>query len=826
MRRALLLTATILGASAALAQNVSPYRILPGINGVPSIAPHITATPVPVGSYAPYTAQPSTLPGLLYQLDAAMPTGTAPAVSGTPGIQVDASNNVLAASLPDGTVLLHGYGESLLVLDGWSTGRPVLRGTAAQPNSAYDSLLVPVSVAKRTVQSSQSNDFWFVVKQISPGSNELFRTLLGSSGVKVFGAPGATDCALQVQSNLGSANGVEPSSALTACGQRQVIEIISDDSTGTITLLRNGTVTLTTSAGQINAFTPDSSEILNHCLWDAAYIEDALGYPSIAQRQAELKRQAALYPLDGTVSPITFGVTTAKPPVAVDLQGDFLTTVNVPTAGGNGVPFPLNSNIAVGDGLAMESGATQQFGAIFGTATPNANITTTQQVYNTFYTTTMEGNLDQAIGGPMDTGQSNNSTFFTVLRTCPPTSPNNLHVVGTDGLHLRAACSASHTNCGPGNIYGAGIILSQLPIRPGMTIKLRRRSPKGDLSWVPAWLFSINQGIPPTGNTSLYSDAAKAAMHNCGQTSYLPYGACEEIDIDDGFSRAPGTVTGYQVNHGYPNIYGGIWERGKFPHQTYGANGSGYVAHLNAGPDYEELPFDQSAAFHDMVFDWRPDGSMNVFEDGKLIISGYLDYTKSVSYQDASNGNALAYVGMQLMIMNQAVPGFAPNHTSAVDNDGLGVDGWAAVYQEIGIWKGNVANAQTFLAGSTNAYAGNTGDPTFNGITWTIGGGVVFSDGGLAASQVTRNDGTPETSSLVLVGLSTSSTTAPSCKGGTDAPATCFGATSYYNNGAGAWINSRKGPDVIPALASGTYYYWVQTPDGVNHLASSTPYVK
>ena len=84
----------------------------------------------------------------------------------------------------------------------------------------------------------------------------------------------------------------------------------------------------------------------------------------------------------------------------------------------------------------------------------------------------------------------------------------------------------------------------------------------------------------------------------------------------------------------------------------------------------------------------------------------------------------------------------------------------------------------------------------------------------------------PEANSLVLIGLSTSSTSPPNCSGPEEGAWTCFGTTKYYNNGAGGWINFRNPNPTIPALPAGTYYIWVQTPDGVNRLGSTTPYTK
>lgn len=768
-----------------------------------------------------YVAQTSALPNVLYQLDAAMSASPAAPVAGTPHMQVEAGTNyVLSVSLPDGTIMQHGYGAALFVADGWSSGRPVIRDTAAQFNSGYDALIVPNGVAGRVVQSGQSSDRWFVIKQTAHSTTELFRTLIGSNGIKVFGAPGATDCALHIEVNLGSAAGTEPSGPLTACGQKQIIEVVSDQSTGTVSIIRNGTLTLTTTGGQVSGWVPDNAELLNSCNCDLAWHEQTLGIGTLAQRQQELTRLTSVYSVSG-VSALTFAPA-AQAPVAVDLQSDFLTSVNIPKAGGNGIPLPLSASITLPTGLSFEPGATQVFGAIFGTGA-NANIKTTQDVYDTFFTTVMEGNLDQAIGSPMDTGQGGNNVFNTVLRTYPPSSPNNQHVVAPDGLHLRAACSANRTNCGPGAIYGAGVVLSQVPIRPGMTVKMRRKTPKGDHSWAPAWLFSINQGIPPTGTTSLFSDAAKAVMHNCGQASVNGSGKCQEIDMDDSFSRfGNGTATGKQIIFGSPDIYGAAWERGKFPHFTYGANGGGYVSHLGAGPDYFEMPFDQSAVMSDLVFEWRPDNTTNLFVNDKLVATGYHDFTKSVAYME---GGVLKYVGMQLMLMNQAVPGFSPGASSVTDNDGLGVDGWAPVYEQVAIWQGNIANPQNFLANPTNAYAGNTGDPVIDPArTWVVSNTRVIQPDNTLATKVANPDGSTVQTSLILVGLSTSSTVPPANKGGPAGPATDYGSTEYFNNGSGDWISFRFG--VVKNLAPGTYYFWVQTPDGVDHLASPTPYVK
>ena len=95
----------------------------------------------------------------------------------------------------------------------------------------------------------------------------------------------------------------------------------------------------------------------------------------------------------------------------------------------------------------------------------------------------------------MDTGQANNNTFAAVARHFPVGDPNDLHVMARDGMHLRAICSERRTNCRPGNVWGAMV---RLPFewRPGTTLKVRYRSPKGDHSWAPIWMFTGQQISP------------------------------------------------------------------------------------------------------------------------------------------------------------------------------------------------------------------------------------------------------------------------------------------------------------------------------------------
>jgi hypothetical protein len=367
----------------------------------------------------------------------------------------------------------------------------------------------------------------------------------------------------------------------------------------------------------------------------------------------------------------------------------YLTTPNNPLTR----PLPIIQGMTPGDGLVMEKGTRNAFSLIMGSGQANANMTTSQSIRDTFFLNYMVGDVSKAIGSPMDTGQANNNVFAAVARHFPVGDPNDLHVMRPDGMHLRAVCSHDRTDCRPGHVWGAMV---RLPFewRPGMTVKVRYRSPKGDHSWAPIWMYS-GQQISPGPNGNPYRDYGKpTSLLRSGTTNF-------EIDWNDNYSRARnGVPTGYQIDFGTPDIYGVKWKTS--PHSVYWADGNGWRYYGKSyNPEFERTPFDWSAGFHDLVGNWRGDGSnlIDLFVDGKLIATLYMAYPQE-TYIDPRDGKRKT-IAMHLIIGNQAIPQFARGAASVADNDGI-PGGWTIVVQEISGWYGNIANPNRYRASPEN----------------------------------------------------------------------------------------------------------------------------
>ncbi len=355
-------------------------------------------------------------------------------------------------------------------------------------------------------------------------------------------------------------------------------------------------------------------------------------------------------------------------------------------------PLPAHSGLTPGDGVRLQPGARNAFSLIMGSAVPGANMRDSQSIRDRFFLNYLTGDLHKAIGSPIDTGQANNNTFAAVARHYPVGDPNDLHVMAPDGMHLRAICSHNHTDCKPGHVWGAMV---RLPFewRPGMTLKVRYKSPRRDHAWAPIWMFSGQQTPPPKG-ADPYRDFGKPnALFRTGNAAF-------EIDWNDNFSRAvQGVPTGQQIDFGTPDIYGTKWQ--KKPHAVYWADGDGW-RYYKANPPFERTPFDWSEGFHDLVGNWRGDGSnlIDLLVDGKLVATTYMEYPQS-TYVNPQDGQAKT-VAMTLMIGNQAIPGFSPGAAAAKDNDGI-PDGWTIVVQEISGWYGNIADVDRLRASANNA---------------------------------------------------------------------------------------------------------------------------
>ena len=372
-----------------------------------------------------------------------------------------------------------------------------------------------------------------------------------------------------------------------------------------------------------------------------------------------------------------------------DATATFLTEPNNPSKD----PLPTIPAALPGHGLKMTPGARNAFSLIMGSAQPGANMLTGQSVRDRFYLNYMQGDLHKAIGSPMDTGQANNDTFAAVARHYKPGDPNDLHVMMPDGLHLRAICSDNRANCQPGHVWGAMI---RLPFewRPGMTLKVRYRSPKGPHSWAPIWMFTGQQVSPGPGGDPYQGFGGPNALYRASQTSF-------EIDWNDNYPRVyNGVPPGYQIDFGTPNIYGTKWKTP--PHGVYWANGNGWKYYgPSNNPEFERAPFNWADGFHDLVGNWRGDGSnlIDLFVDGQLVSTVYMEYPQE-TYLDPADGKRKT-VAMHLMIGNQAIPGFSRRGGTVTDNDGI-PDGWTIVVQEISGWYGNVADPDRDRASPEN----------------------------------------------------------------------------------------------------------------------------
>jgi hypothetical protein len=374
---------------------------------------------------------------------------------------------------------------------------------------------------------------------------------------------------------------------------------------------------------------------------------------------------------------------------AVDATQNFLTTPNFPLV----QPLPTRTEAVVGNGLATTAGTTQAFSLLMGTQVANANITTGQQVRDTFFMNYMTGNLFTAIGCPIDTGQGcGNSPFYAVARHYEPGDPNDLHQMRPLGLALRAICANNHTNCTPGNIYG-GMIRIPYEFRPGMIIKVRYKSPTAPHSWAPIWLFSGSQISPGPGGNPYQGFGTQQSLVQLPQ-----WGGSFEIDMNDNYpvwNVNPLITAGYQLDFGLPANYGVQWTQAA-PHLVYSANTHGYQAWQSVSPVFETLPTPDSFGLHNLVLSWTNDGSnlMYEFMDGKLLTTAYMEYSQAPWYQDA-NGN-WKQQAMNLMIGNQAVPNWLVSPGETIKQcDGIN-DGWTIVVQEISAWNGAVANPQHY----------------------------------------------------------------------------------------------------------------------------------
>ena len=154
--------------------------------------------------------------------------------------------------------------------------------------------------------------------------------------------------------------------------------------------------------------------------------------------------------------------------------------------------------------------------------------------------------------------------------------------------------------------------------------------------------------------------------------------------------------TGYRIDFGTPDIYGLV--KGS-PWCVLGRQQYWHYYDRSHNPEFERAPFDWSAGFHDLVGNWRGDGSnlLDLIVDRKLVSHLY-EYHQN--YLDPADGKR-KQLAMHLIISNQAIPGFSRGTANVADNDGT-PDGWTIVVQEISGWYGNVQDPDSLRASPEN----------------------------------------------------------------------------------------------------------------------------
>ncbi len=398
---------------------------------------------------------------------------------------------------------------------------------------------------------------------------------------------------------------------------------------------------------------------------------------------------------------------TASPQVAAidaDATQTFLTAPIYP----NSDTLPTITGLQPPDGVTLPSGTPNGFAAIFGTQTTNANFTTVQGVFGSFYTYFDEGNLNASIGSPNDTGQGDNTTFAAVARTYAPADPMSVHTMLSDGLLLSNNCSANRTYCYPGLIYGAMLDTpGGNPILPGSLTMIRTKVGTGQHKWTPIWTFSNQRLLHGTKDSTGYGQYTFSMECNGKAPSASTYGTggCYELDINDYFSRLldGNTPVGQEVVFWTPNYGYGYTTAA---HWTYMANTTSFTD-KQVNEQYEQLnSFNCSSNFCDFFLNWRNDGT-NLLDilvapvtspatPAKLIESVYMEF------HPLNNGSGGTPLGLNLIVSAaQAIPGASlnggvlPTYSSIVQDDGV-TNGWSIEVQAIENWPAAIPNQDAY----------------------------------------------------------------------------------------------------------------------------------
>ena len=358
---------------------------------------------------------------------------------------------------------------------------------------------MPAADAREFVENS--NEAWtaiFVICQTGVNPTALLQ-MHGAANVDVYKGSG-TDGALSIGQNNGAAFGQEPTTSFTALNQWQVLTVMSDGST--LSINRNGHRTFQTSAGTIGGIKAlKTFELLNNPQADIAFVEVALGAPSLSQHDGEVARLGSGYGI--SVEHVTLGSPAQIAPIAIDLIDDFMTT---PIFRLTDQPPVDNNSTGPNGGLLLAPGFSSVMNMYFPGGTKTVNVPDEASLRKYVYMNYFSGNQTQAIGSTIDNrqstidnGQGDNNTFAAGVRHFPLGSAHSTTPVMADGLHMTAFCSQNHTNCSPGKVFG-GFVRFTPAVRPGMTVKIRYKAAAGKHTWNPFWLFSGEQRTPGLGS--------------------------------------------------------------------------------------------------------------------------------------------------------------------------------------------------------------------------------------------------------------------------------------------------------------------------------------
>lgn len=641
----------------------------------------------------------------LISIDPALPASQSPLTAGTPGIQLDANNDVIALTdAVGGLTAVSGWGRTRYT-QGGPGGYPYFSSKDTGYHESWESFMPPLSMG--LPMFGPEGAAWqmvFVMRQTGK-PEQLVKIEYPKADnpndhwhIYVTGVQDG-DGRLHLEQNNGAIVADEPASSLSALNQWQVVVLACMGDHWE--LWRSGTRVLVTQPGTAGGFfsPPSNITFLNNARADVLLIQVSTGVQSITQMDARVKALAAHYG-NLSVATTTEGSATAVPPAVVDATTDFDLVPNFPLSD----TLPKRAAATPGAGITLTPGATQMFSMLIGSNVPGANITTSQQFRDNVYLHYISGNQNNQLAWDVTTGHytPGETPFWGVGRHYAVGSPYDLHQVRGNGVHLRAISSMNRTVVAKGKIW-SGMFRLGAAIRPGMFGKVRYKVGKGPNGWQSLWFYSGQQRTPRQFGSMDYYYNAGALLN------FSPGGKSFEIDWNDGFSKAD---FGLEVGRALDtlagvDIYGVAWQTPPYRQFMSTANGFGLVDNnfWNTTPANASLSDD----FRDVYFNWRGDGS-NLMDFGmmlpgigfKVYQTAYMEFDQAATFTDIDG--QVKKIGMHLICSNEPVPEFntqIQNGVVPLDNDGIygtgdALDGWTMCIQEISFWQGNLVNPESY----------------------------------------------------------------------------------------------------------------------------------